>query len=167
MQIENTMINDRLRVSKFYVSWKFCFAITYNFAAIYPWNLLLFKKVPYFWAVSIVFSIYKQNLTDECENLSVCYLSWNSHYLLLYCLHDCTFNRLYLFMLSSHTAILLKISIVSSMYNKNIKSTNKLNEVELILYFLLNLLITLWQFQRYITMKWRILVQFNPLNEII
>ena len=38
MQIEKARINDRLRVSK--VFWKFCNPTIYNFAEIYPWNLL-------------------------------------------------------------------------------------------------------------------------------
>ena len=38
MQIEKALINDRLRVSK--VFWKFCNPTIYNFAEIYPWNLL-------------------------------------------------------------------------------------------------------------------------------
>ena len=38
MQIEKVLINDRLRVSK--VSWKFPIPTIYNFAVIYPWNLL-------------------------------------------------------------------------------------------------------------------------------
>ena len=38
MQIEKAMINDRLRVLK--VSWKFRIPHGYNFAVMYPWNLL-------------------------------------------------------------------------------------------------------------------------------
>ena len=38
MQIEKTLINDRLRVSK--ISWKFRTPAIYNFAIIYAWNLL-------------------------------------------------------------------------------------------------------------------------------
>ena len=38
MQIEKVSINDRLRVLK--VSWKFRIQTIYNFAVIYPWNLL-------------------------------------------------------------------------------------------------------------------------------
>ena len=38
MQIEKALINDLLRVSK--VSWKFRIPSIYNFAVIYPWNLL-------------------------------------------------------------------------------------------------------------------------------
>ena len=38
MQIEKTLINDRLRVSK--VSWKFHIPIIYNFAVIYGWKSL-------------------------------------------------------------------------------------------------------------------------------
>ena len=38
MQIEKARINDRLPVSK--VSWKFRIPTIYNFAVIYPWNLL-------------------------------------------------------------------------------------------------------------------------------
>ena len=38
MQIEKSLVNDRLRVSK--VSWKFRIPNIYNFAVIYQWNLL-------------------------------------------------------------------------------------------------------------------------------
>ena len=38
IQIEKALINDRLRVSK--VSWKFYIPTIYNFAVIYPWNLV-------------------------------------------------------------------------------------------------------------------------------
>ena len=37
----------------------------YNFAAIYPWNLLFSKKVAYFLTFSIFFSVYKQNFTAQ------------------------------------------------------------------------------------------------------
>ena len=65
MQIEKTPINNNLRVSK--VSWKFHIPAIYNFAVIYPSNLLFFWKVIYFLTGSIVFinkimSVYKQNL---------------------------------------------------------------------------------------------------------
>ena len=61
MQIEKALINDCLHVSK--ASWKFCIPTTYNFAAIYLWNLLFSEKVAYFLTVSIVFSVFKQNFT--------------------------------------------------------------------------------------------------------
>ena len=61
MQIEKTLINDHWRVSK--VSWKFSFQTNYNFAAIYPWNLLFSEKVAYFLIVPIVFSFYQQSVT--------------------------------------------------------------------------------------------------------
>ena len=51
------MINDRLSIAK--VSRKFSIPIVYNFAVIYQWNLLFFKKVAYFLKLSIVFSVYK------------------------------------------------------------------------------------------------------------
>ena len=35
----------------------------YNFAVIYHWNLLFFKKLAYFLTVYIIFSVYKQNIT--------------------------------------------------------------------------------------------------------
>ena len=38
MQIKKALINDRLHVSN--VSWKFHIPTIYNFAVIYPWNLL-------------------------------------------------------------------------------------------------------------------------------
>ena len=46
MQIEKSIINDRLRVSK--MSWKFRIPTIYNFAVIYPWNLIFFYKAAYF-----------------------------------------------------------------------------------------------------------------------
>ena len=58
-QIENALINDHLRVSK--ESWKFCIPTIYNFAAIYPSNLLFSYKVAYFLTISIFFSVYKQS----------------------------------------------------------------------------------------------------------
>ena len=60
MQIEKAVINDRLGVSK--VSWKFRIPTIYNFAVIYPWNLLFSWKVAYFLTVPIVISLYKQKL---------------------------------------------------------------------------------------------------------
>ena len=42
MQIEKACKNDHIRVSK--VSLKFRFPTIYNFAVIYSWNLLFFKK---------------------------------------------------------------------------------------------------------------------------
>ena len=59
MQIGKVLRN--MSVSK--VPWEFRIATTYNFAVIYPWNLL-FAAV-YFLTVSIVFSIYKQNFTAQ------------------------------------------------------------------------------------------------------
>ena len=50
------MINHPLRVSK--VSWKSRIPAIYNFAVIYPQNLLISLKVAYFLTVSIVFSVY-------------------------------------------------------------------------------------------------------------
>ena len=58
MPIEKALINDRLRVSK--VPWKFHIPTIYNFAVIYPWNLLFPLKLGYFLIVFIVFSAYKQ-----------------------------------------------------------------------------------------------------------
>ena len=63
MQIEKTLINNRLRVSK--ASWKFRIPTICNFAVIYPWNLLLSQKVAYSLIVSVVFSAYKQNFTAQ------------------------------------------------------------------------------------------------------
>ena len=63
MQIKKALINDRLRVSN--VSWKFCIPTFYNFAVIYPWNLLFSLKIAYFLTVSIAFSVYKQNFPDQ------------------------------------------------------------------------------------------------------
>ena len=61
MQIEKAPINDRVLVSK--VSCKFSITTIYNFAVIYPWNLLFLKNVAYFLTVSIVFYVHKQNFT--------------------------------------------------------------------------------------------------------
>ena len=99
MQIEKPLINDRLRVSK--ISWKFHIPTIYNFAVIYPWNLLYFKKVAYFLTVSIVFSFINKTLrlnnlkTGRAMNVTIsvfvicieAIICW-----LLYNLHDCTFN---------------------------------------------------------------------------
>ena len=63
MQIEKALINERLHVSK--VFRKFTILVTYNFAVIYPWNLLFSLKIAYFLTVSIVFSVYKQNFTAQ------------------------------------------------------------------------------------------------------
>ena len=63
MQIEKAQIYDCLRVSK--LSWKFCFPSIYNFAVIYPWNLLFSEKVAYFLSVPIVFSVNKENVTTQ------------------------------------------------------------------------------------------------------
>ena len=63
MQIEKARINDRLRISK--LSWKSRIPTIYNFAVIYPWNLLFTEKVAYFLRVSTVFSVYKQKFTAQ------------------------------------------------------------------------------------------------------
>ena len=63
MQIEKALINDGLGVSK--VPWKFRIPTFYNFAVIYPWNLLFTEKVAYFLTVSIVFSVNKQNFKAQ------------------------------------------------------------------------------------------------------
>ena len=63
MQIEKALINDRLRVLN--VSWKLRIPTIYNFAAIYPWKFLFSLKVAYFVTISIVFSVYKQNVTVQ------------------------------------------------------------------------------------------------------
>ena len=63
LQIEKALINDWSLVSK--VSRKFHIPTIYNFAVIYLWKLLFFLKVANFLIVSIVFYIYKQNVTAE------------------------------------------------------------------------------------------------------
>ena len=63
MQIEKALRNDHLHASK--VPWKFHIPTIYNFAVIYPGNLLFFKKVVYFLTVSTVFSVYKQNFMAQ------------------------------------------------------------------------------------------------------
>ena len=62
MYIEETPINDSLRVSK--VSWNFWVPAIYNFAVIdreicYSW------KVVYFLTISFVFPVYKQNFKGQ------------------------------------------------------------------------------------------------------
>ena len=64
MQMEKALINDRLNISK--VSREFCIPTIYNFAIIYPWNLLFSSKVSYFLAVSTV--VYKKK-TLQLNNL--------------------------------------------------------------------------------------------------
>ena len=61
MHIEKALINDCTHVSK--VPWKFRIPTIYNFAVIYPQNLLFSYKVAYFLIVSIFSSFYKQNFT--------------------------------------------------------------------------------------------------------
>ena len=61
MHIEKALINDCIHVSK--VPWKFHISTIYNFAVIYPQNLLFSYKVAYFLIVSILSSFYKQNFT--------------------------------------------------------------------------------------------------------
>ena len=63
MQIEKSLINDCLRVSK--VSWRFHIPTIYNFTVICKWNLLFSSKKTYSLTVSIVFSVYKQNSTAQ------------------------------------------------------------------------------------------------------
>ena len=63
MQIEKALIDDRLRVSN--ASWKFHIPTIYNFAVTYPWILLFLKNIAYFLIVSIMFSVYKQNVTAQ------------------------------------------------------------------------------------------------------
>ena len=64
MQIKKPLVSGRLRVSK--VSWKFCIAAIHNFVVMYLWNFFFSLKVAYFLAVSIVFSVCKQNFTAQC-----------------------------------------------------------------------------------------------------
>ena len=99
MQTEKALINDRLRVPK--VSSKFRNPTIYNFAVIYPSNLLFSLTVAYFLTASIVFSVYRQTLrlnnlkTRPAMNtkISVFVICVKPViYLLRYNLHDCTFN---------------------------------------------------------------------------
>ena len=100
MQIEKALINDRLRFWK--VPWKFCISTIYNFAVIYPWNLQFSYEVTYFLRVSVVFSVYKKILrlnnlktrtamNEKFSGIVICVEA--IMYLLLYNLHDCTFNK--------------------------------------------------------------------------
>ena len=100
MKIERTLINDHLRVSKIF--WKLCIPNIYNFAVIYLWNLQFLKNLAYFLTVSIVFSVYKQNLwlnnlkarTAINAKISVFVICVKAIIcLLLYNLHDSTFKR--------------------------------------------------------------------------
>ena len=63
MQIEKTMINDGLPVST--VSSELVFSTIDNLTLTFPWSLLFFKKVAYFLTVSIIFSVYDQNVTAQ------------------------------------------------------------------------------------------------------
>ena len=63
MQVKKGLTDNCLRVSK--VSSKFRIPTIYNFAVIYPWNVLFSSKVTYFLTVSIIFSVYKQNLMAQ------------------------------------------------------------------------------------------------------
>ena len=92
MQIEKTLINDRLLVSK--VSWKL---------RIHPWNLLLSQKVAYFLTASIVFLFTNKTLlhnnfktrTAINAKISVFVICVEAIiYLLLNNFHDCTFKGL-------------------------------------------------------------------------
>ena len=98
MQIKKALVNDRLRFSK--VFWKFRISTIYNFKVIYPWNLLFFEKVAYFLTVSIVFSVYEQNLKKaktwiamKAKNSVFVIFVEAIIYLLLHNLHNCTFNK--------------------------------------------------------------------------
>ena len=99
MQIEKALINDRLCVSK--ASWKFRILTIYNFAIIYPWNLLL-KKSSLLFNSFYCFPVYKQNFTGlsnlktrsamntKISVFAICVEAIT--YLLLYTLHDCIFT---------------------------------------------------------------------------
>ena len=63
MQIEKTMINDGLPVST--ESSKFVFSTIDNLTLTFPWSLLFFKKVTYFLTISIIFSVYNQNVPAQ------------------------------------------------------------------------------------------------------
>ena len=98
MQMEKALINDRLNISK--VSREFCIPTIYNFAIIYPWNLLFSSKVSYFLAVSTV--VYKKK-TLQLNNLKT-RAAMNAEisvfvicveaiiYFILYNLHHCPFK---------------------------------------------------------------------------
>ena len=98
IQIEKALIHDRLHVSK--VSWKFRISTAYNFAVIYPWNWLVFKKWFYFSIVSIIFSAHTQNFMKAGTSMNakislfVIYIDVIIH-LLLCNLHDNSFNCKY------------------------------------------------------------------------
>ena len=99
MEIEKALINDHLRFSK--VSWKLRIPAIYNFCS----NLLL--KFAFFLKSSVLFkyllSFLFINKTLKFDNLKI-WTSMNAKvsvfvicveatiYLLLYNLHDCTFN---------------------------------------------------------------------------
>ena len=92
---------DKWSLTCFKSIWKFPIPTIYNFAAIYSWNLLFSYKVAYFLTVSIVFSVYKQNFklinlkTKTATNTKISVFAICVEaiiYLLLYTLHDCTFD---------------------------------------------------------------------------
>ena len=100
MQIEKTLINDHLRVSK--VSWKFHILAIYNFVIIYPMKFAIFlKSILLFNSFYCLFCFTKKPLrlnnlkTRTAMNAKVlvfvvCVEAIT--YLLLYNLHDCTFK---------------------------------------------------------------------------
>ena len=101
MQIEKPQINDCFRVWR--VLWKFRILIICNFVVIHMWKFWFSKKVAYFLTRSMVFSVSsKQSLlrlnnfkTIEAMNVKfsrfVIYVE-AIIYLVLYNLHDRTFN---------------------------------------------------------------------------
>ena len=98
MLTEKALIYHRLSVSK--VSSKICIPSIYNFAVIYPWNLLFSKKVVYFLTVSLVFPFLFINKTLRLSNLKTgtaintkLSVFINDHIVvILYNLHDCIFE---------------------------------------------------------------------------
>ena len=63
MQIEKALIMTAYMFQKY--SESFAFQLFIIFAVIYSWNLLFSYKVAYFLTVSIVFFVYKENVTAQ------------------------------------------------------------------------------------------------------
>ena len=140
MQIEKARINYQLLASK--VSWGFCITTLYNFAVIYPWNLLFSLKVGYFLTVSIVFLFTNKlygSITWKLEQLWMytfqCFFICTEViiYLLLHNLHDCTFNGKLHFLSREYSTRTERIRDVLKGYlrHKTITSQNMSSEAQI------------------------------------
>ena len=96
MQIEQELVNNRLHVSK--VSWKSRIPNIYNFTVLLPRNFPNFLKVANYFLLPFLFisKTLLSNKTGTATNTKICAVFVicveTILYLLLYNLHDCTFN---------------------------------------------------------------------------